>query len=134
VLTAVKVLARVRTSIPARAQAGASEQEGEAGLSDRRLGCVSATRVAPTSAAEVEALCRPRYNGFTARHFHKFLVRDHQFTWGYTWTKAFLQSKGRLVRAKTRGAHRRKRTCRQNGPISSHPATTQGTVSEQADN
>src|SRR3954451_23531958 len=62
-----------------------------------------------TARREVEALYRTRYSGFTARHFHEHLVRDHQFTWGYTWTKLFLQSKGLLVRAKTRGAHRRKR-------------------------
>jgi hypothetical protein len=36
-------------------------------------------------------------------------VRDHAFTWGYTWTKVFLQSMGLLSRAKPRGAHRRKR-------------------------
>jgi len=36
-------------------------------------------------------------------------VRDHSFAWGYTWTKAFLHSKGLLERAKRRGAHRRKR-------------------------
>jgi transposase len=85
------------------------EEDGEAGLLDRRLGGVSAKRVPPSRASEVEALYRTRYNGFTARHFHEHLVREHQFTWGYTWTKTFLQSKGLLVRAKTRGAHRRKR-------------------------
>jgi transposase len=85
------------------------EEEGDAGLLDRRLGGVSAKRVPASRAAEVEALYRTRYDGFTAWHFHEHLVRDHQFTWGYTWTKAFLQSKGLLVHAKTRGAHRRKR-------------------------
>ncbi len=85
------------------------EEDGEAGLLDRRLGGVSAKRVPPGRASEVEALYRTRYNGFTARHFHAYLVRDHQFARGYTWTKALLQSKGLLVRAKTRGAHRRKR-------------------------
>ena len=84
-------------------------EDGEAGLLDRRLGGASAKRVPNDRAAEVEALYRTRYDGFTARHFHEHLVRDHQFNWGYTWTKAFLQSKGLLVRAKTRGAHRRKR-------------------------
>jgi transposase len=85
------------------------QEDGEAGLLDRRLGGESAKRVPTSRASEVEALYRTRYSGFTARHFHEHLVRDHQFTWGYTWTKAFLQSKGLLVRAKTRGAHRRKR-------------------------
>ena len=30
---------------------------------------------------EVEHLYRTRYQGFTARHFHEHLVRDHQFAW-----------------------------------------------------
>ena len=85
------------------------EASGEAGLLDRRLGGVSGKRVAVDRRHEIEALYRTRYGGFTAKHFHEHLVRDHQFTWGYTWTKLFLQSKGLLVRAKTRGAHRRKR-------------------------
>jgi transposase len=85
------------------------EQDGEAGLSDRRLGKASGKRVPGDRADEVEALYRTRYSGFTARHFHEHLVREHKFNWGYTWTKVFLQSKGLLVRAKTRGAHRRKR-------------------------
>src|SRR5947209_8437926 len=85
------------------------DDAGEAGLLDRRLGGVSGKRVPVDRSEEVEALYRTRYSGFTAKHFHKHLVRDHRFSWGYTWTKVFLQSKGLLVRAKTRGAHRRKR-------------------------
>lgn len=60
-------------------------------------------------AEEMESLYRTRYSGFTARHFHEHLVRSHGFTWGYTWAKTFLQSKGLLSRAPWRGAHRRKR-------------------------
>jgi transposase len=82
---------------------------GEAGLLDRRLGHASGKRVPVDRSEEVEALYRTRYSGFTAKHFHEHLVRDHGFHWGYTWTKAFLQSKGLLERAKRRGAHRRKR-------------------------
>jgi transposase len=85
------------------------EEDGEAGLLDRRLGQVSGKRVPVDREAEVEGLYRSRYFGFTAKHFHEHLVRDHRFTWGYTWTKVFLQSKGLLERAKRRGAHRRKR-------------------------
>ena len=85
------------------------EEDGETGLLDRRLGQVSGKRVPVDREAEVEALYRSRYFGFTAKHFHEHLVRDHRFTWGYTWTKIFLQSKGLLERAKRRGAHRRKR-------------------------
>ena len=85
------------------------EDDGEAGLLDRRLGKVSGKRVPVDGQAEVEALYRSRYQGFTAKHFHEHLVRDHRFRWGYTWTKTFLHSKGLLERAKRRGAHRRKR-------------------------
>ena len=85
------------------------EDDGEAGLLDRRLGKVSGKRVPSDREAEVEALYKSRYAGFTAKHFHEHLVRDHAFAWGYTWTKAFLQSKGLLEKAQRRGAHRRKR-------------------------
>jgi transposase len=85
------------------------EEDGEAGLLDRRLGHASGKRVPLDREAEVETLYRTRYSGFTAKHFHEHLVRDHKFNLGYTWTKIFLQSKGLLVRAKRRGAHRRQR-------------------------
>ena len=85
------------------------EDEGEAGLLDRRLGKASGKRVPSGRSEEVEALYRNRTAGFTAKHFHEHLVKDHDFGWGYTWTKTFLQSKGLLEKAKRRGAHRRKR-------------------------
>jgi len=85
------------------------EDEGEAGLLDRRLGKGSGKRVPVDREQEVEALYRERYMGFTAKHFHEQLVTRHNFSWGYTWTKTFLQSKGLLEKAARRGAHRRKR-------------------------
>ena len=85
------------------------EDEGEAGLLDRRLGKASGKRVPTDREDEVERLYRTRYCGFTAKHFHEHLVSDHRFSWGYTWTKGFLHSKGLLERAVRRGAHRRKR-------------------------
>jgi len=85
------------------------EVEGEAGLLDRRLGKVSGRRVPSAREAEVEALYRSRYAGFTAKHFHEHLVKDHGFNWGYTWTKTYLQDRGLLAKAPRRGAHRRKR-------------------------
>jgi hypothetical protein len=48
---------------------------------------------------EVERLYRTGYQGFTARHFHEHLVRDHRFAWSYSWTKAFLQSRNLLPKA-----------------------------------
>ncbi len=85
------------------------EDEGDAGLLDRRLGKASGKRVPSDRSDEVEALYRTRYAGFTAKHFHEHLVKEHNFSWGYTWTKTFLYSKGLLEKAKRRGAHRRKR-------------------------
>jgi hypothetical protein len=35
-------------------------------------------------AEEVERLYRERYPGFTVKHFHEHLVKDHGFGWGYT--------------------------------------------------
>ncbi len=79
------------------------EDGGEAGLLDRRLGRASGKRVPVDREDEVERLYRMRYNGFTARHFHEHLVRDHGFRWGYTWTKVFpATSKGLLERAPRR--------------------------------
>src|SRR5450631_3799832 len=85
------------------------EEEGEAGLMDRRLGKPSGKQVPVDEAIQVEELYRIRFSGFTAKHFHEHLVRDYGFRWGYTWTKTFLHSRGLLEKAKRRGAHRRKR-------------------------
>ena len=85
------------------------DEEGEAGLLDRRLGKASGKRVPADRAEEVEALYRERYQGFTVKHFHEHLVKDHGFGWGYTWLKLHLQWKGVVGKAPRKGAHRRKR-------------------------
>jgi transposase len=85
------------------------EEDGDAGLLDRRIGKVSGKRVPVDRCEEVKALYRTRYQGFTARHFHEHLVREHRFGWSYSWTKAFLHSRNLLAKAPRRGAHRRKR-------------------------
>ena len=85
------------------------EEEGETGLLDRRIGKASGRRVPVDRCDEVEHLYRTRYQGFTARHIHEHLVREHRFAWSYSWTKAFLQSRNLLAKAERRGAHRRKR-------------------------
>ncbi len=68
------------------------EEDGEADLLDRRIGKVSGRRVPAGRCDEIERLYRTRYQGFTARHFHEHLVRDHGFAWSYGWTKVFLQA------------------------------------------
>ena len=87
----------------------AYEEEGEAGLVDRRLGKASGRRVPSDRAEEVERLYRERYQGFTVKHFHEHLVKDHGFGWGYTWLKLHLQWAGVVPKAPRKGAHRRKR-------------------------
>ena len=87
----------------------AYEEEGEAGLLDRRLGKASGKRVPADRAEEVERLYRERYQGFTVKHFHEHLVRDHGFGWSYTWLKLHLQWSGVVPKAPRKGAHRRKR-------------------------
>lgn len=85
------------------------EEDGEDGLLDRRLGRCSGRAVPDAVAEEIERLYRERYAGFTAKHFHEHLQRDHGFSWGYSWTKSYLQNRGLIAKAPRRGAHRRKR-------------------------
>ena len=85
------------------------EEEGEAGLLDGRLGKASGRRVPADRAEEVERLYRERYQGFTVKHFHEHLIKDHGFGWGYTWLKLHLQWAGVVPKAPRKGAHRRKR-------------------------
>ena len=79
------------------------EEEGEAGLIDRRLGKASGRRVPADRAEEVERLYRERYQGFTVQHFHEHLVKDHGFGWGYTWLKLHLQWTGSRPRRRAKG-------------------------------
>src|SRR5262245_35602493 len=85
------------------------DEEGENGLLDRRLGRRSGRAVPDSEEDWVARLYKERYWGFTAKHFHEHLVRDHGFRWGYSWTKTYLQGRGLLSKAVRRGAHRRKR-------------------------
>ncbi len=85
------------------------EEEGEAGLLDGRLGKASGRRVPADRAEAVERLYRERYQGFTVKHFHEHLIRDHGFGWGYTWLKLHLQWSVVVPKAPRKGAHRRKR-------------------------
>ena len=85
------------------------EEEGLAGLVDRRLGKASPRRARADVVEEMLALYRERYRGWSVKHFHEHLVRDHHFAWGYTFTKTQLHAAGLVDRAKRRGAHRRRR-------------------------
>jgi hypothetical protein len=85
------------------------EEEGDAGLLDRRLGNPSARRIPAGEIGRMLRLYRTQYRGWNVSHFHEHGRRDHKFFWGYTFTKAQLQLAGLVMRAAHRGAHRRKR-------------------------
>ena len=85
------------------------EEEGLAGLADKRLGKASARRVPVDEIAWMLDQYRSQYWGWNVKHFHEHLQRHHGFNWGYTWVKTQLHAAGLVERAKRRGAHRRKR-------------------------
>ena len=85
------------------------EEEGLAGLFDRRLGKASAKRVAVDEIAWVVDQYRTLHRGWTVKHFHDHLRKHHGFRWSYTWTKTQLHAAGLVKPAPRRGAHRRKR-------------------------
>jgi Helix-turn-helix domain len=85
------------------------DEDGAAGLSDRRLGKASSRR---RPAAEVAAMCalyRSRYQGFNAQHFHEHLERHHGYKLSYTFTRLALQRAGEITPTKQRGGHRQRR-------------------------
>src|SRR5579862_5018792 len=85
------------------------EEDGIAGLADRRLGKASLRRVPVDKIIWMLGEYRTRHAGWNVKHFHEYLRRQYGFEWGYSWTKRQLQSAGLIDRAKRRGAHRRKR-------------------------
>jgi len=85
------------------------EDEGLAGLADKRLEQVSHRRAPVDEVVRLEALYRERYEGWNVRHFHQFYRDRHDGQRSYTWVKTRLQTAGLVKRAKARGKHRRKR-------------------------
>lgn len=85
------------------------DEEGVAGLRDRRLGRVSSRRADTAEIARMRQLYRERYSDFTVKHFHEALRRQHHYTLGYTVTRLALQSAGLVTKAVRRSAHRKKR-------------------------
>ena len=70
------------------------EEEGAAGLRDRRLGKASLKRVPADRIAWLLELYRTQYRGWNLKHFHGRLVKRFDFRWSYTWTKTQLQASG----------------------------------------
>jgi hypothetical protein len=85
------------------------DDEGVAGLRDRRLGRVSSRRADAMEIARMRQLYREQYSDFTVKHFHEALRRQHDYVLGYTVTRLALQSAGLVTKAVRRSAHRKKR-------------------------
>jgi transposase len=84
------------------------EADGAEGLIDGRRGRVSGRRVPVDKIEWVLEQDRTRYFDFTVKHFHEE-IQKQGFTFGYTWTKALLQTRGLVSKAPRRSAHRKKR-------------------------
>jgi len=82
---------------------------GYDGLYDRRRRRPSPKRVPAHEVERILRLYRERYEGFSARHFHQFAVREHGVTLSYTFVKQALQTAGLVPRRQKRGRHRRRR-------------------------
>jgi transposase len=85
------------------------EEDGLGGLMDRRLGKASVRRVPVDKIVWMLGRYRTHHMGWNVKHFHEHLQRQHDFGWGYTWTKMQLQGAGLVARSARRGPHRRKR-------------------------
>src|SRR6201995_5798785 len=85
------------------------EDEGEAGLADRREGRRSPRRAPQEELERMLGLYRNKYADFTVKHFHEQLVKRHGYTLGYTVTKLALHAAGLVRKAPKRSAHRKKR-------------------------
>ena len=88
---------------------GRYEDEGPAGLLDRRLGKMSPHRIAVDEVERVVALYRERYRGWTVKHFHERAQERHGVPASYGWTKSVLHASGLVRPAPKRAQHRRKR-------------------------
>ena len=92
----------------------AYEERGAEGIIDRRRGRASGRRAPGDEIAWVMEEFRTRYFDFTAKHFHEAahgaqMADGRAFERSYSWTKSVLQSRGLTMKARRRGAHRRKR-------------------------
>ena len=85
------------------------EEDGLAGLIDRRLGKKSARRVPVDKIVWMLGQYGTHHMGWNVKHFHEHIRKQHGFRWGYTWTKTQLHTARLVERAARRGAHRRKR-------------------------
>ena len=85
------------------------EEAGAEGLLDGRMNEPSHRCASIDEVMELQDLYSSRYQGWNVRHFHQWYQREHSGARSYSWVKHQLQSAGMVVKAKTRGPHRKKR-------------------------
>ena len=84
------------------------EEEGLAGLSDKRLTQASFRRAPVDEVMAVSQQYEHRHRGWKVKHFYTWYQRDGGKR-SYTWVKNTLQSKGLVSKAAKRGVHRQRR-------------------------
>jgi transposase len=84
------------------------EEEGEAGLHDRRVGGPSPKRAPAEEVERMLGLFKDKYADFTVKHFHEQLRKRHNYKLGYTVTKVHLHRAGLVRPAPKPGDRRRK--------------------------
>jgi len=87
---------------------GRYEAEGLEGLIDRRLEQVSNRRAPVDEVMALTERYRSRHAGWNVKHFHGWYQREGGRR-SYTWVKKCLQEAELVPRARTRGAHRKRR-------------------------
>ncbi len=85
------------------------EEDGYAGLGDRRKGKASPRRIALATVEQVLQLYKETYYDLNIRHFHEKLKAEHGIQLSYTWVQQALQGAGLVARQRKRGKHRRRR-------------------------
>jgi transposase len=84
------------------------EEDGIAGLLDKRLTQASFRRAPVDEVLEVTDRYSSSHWGWSVKHFYSWYKRDGGHR-SYTWVKNTLQSKGLVSKASKRGAHRSRR-------------------------
>ncbi|MGO9272078.1 MAG: helix-turn-helix domain-containing protein [Terriglobia bacterium] len=85
------------------------EEQGYAGLYDRRRGKPSPRRVPLETVEKVLGWYREKYSDLNVQHFHEKLVEEHEVELSYTWMKLALQGAGLVTKGRKRGVHRKRR-------------------------
>jgi transposase len=85
------------------------EEQGLAGLIDKRLEQLSHRRAPVDEVISLTTLYITRYRGWNVKHFFSFYKKKHSGTRSYTWVKNMLQKEGVIKKSTREGVHRKKR-------------------------